>query len=136
MRFIPTKVHAAMDYVGGALLILVPLLWLNSAREAEVTAAVWTPVVIGVLMLLQSMFTDYELSLSNVLPVSAHLGVDALAGAVLAASPWLFGFSEVVWIPHLVLGLLEIGAALTTKLHRGEPAVGTQRHSRSPSASA
>lgn len=132
MRFIPTKIHAAMDYVGGALLIIAPLFWLNTVTEAR--AAIWTPVVVGVLMLLQSMFTDYELSLSNVIPIPAHLGVDALAGVVLAASPWMFGFHDVVWIPHLIVGLLEIGAALTTKLHRDVPATGATRHSHSASA--
>lgn len=132
MRFIPTKIHAAMDYVGGALLIIVPLFWLGTVTEAR--AAIWTPVVVGVLMLLQSMFTDYELSLSNVIPIPAHLGVDALAGVVLAASPWMFGFHDVVWIPHLIVGLLEIGAALTTKLHRDVPATGATRHSHSASA--
>ena len=143
MRFIPTKIHAAMDYVGGALLIVVPLLWLGA--ETEATAAIWVPVVIGALMLLQSLITDYEISFANILPVPAHLGVDGLAGLVLAASPWLFGFHEVVWIPHVIIGVLEIGGALTTRLHRDRPAVdrteagtaagtGTRQPSHSPTA--
>lgn len=120
MRFISTQMHAAMDYLGGILLIVVPLFWMNSPDVPQ--AAIWTPVVIGGLMLLQSLFTDYELSLANVIPVPAHLGMDALAGVVLAVSPWAFGFAETVWIPHVIVGVMEIGAALTTKLHRGEPA--------------
>lgn len=120
MRFIPTKVHAAMDYLGGILLVAVPLFWLASPDAPA--AAIWTPVVVGAVMLTQSLFTDYELSLANVIPVSAHLGMDALAGAFLAVSPWLFGFSETIWVPHVLIGILEIGGALTTHLHRGEPA--------------
>lgn len=120
MRFIPTKLHAVMDYVMGILLIGVPLFWADSAGVPS--AAVWTPVVVGALMLLQSVMTDYELSLANVLPMSAHLAMDAIAGIVLAASPWLFGFADVIWWPHLLLGLGEIGAALTTETHRREPA--------------
>lgn len=127
MRFIPTKVHAALDYLGGVLLIAVPLFWLNSPDVPA--AAIWAPVVVGSLMLVQALLTDYELSLANVIPVPAHLGMDALAGAFLAASPWLFGFSEIVWIPHVLVGILEIGGALTTHLHRGEPARrSTERH--------
>lgn len=47
--------------------------------------------------------------------MSTHLTLDLLSGLLLAASPWLFGFSEFVYVPHLVLGVLEIGAALMTK---------------------
>ncbi len=44
-----------------------------------------------------------------------HLTLDLLSGVLLAASPWLFGFSGFVYVPHLVLGVLEVGAALMTK---------------------
>ena len=118
MRFIPTKAHAAMDYVGGLILIVAPLFWLNDRSIPQ--AAIWTPVIIGALMLVQAMITDYEISLAKLLPVPAHLAMDALAGVVLLISPWVFGFAAVVWIPHVVLGLLEIGAALTTHTTRGE----------------
>src|SRR5690606_18623403 len=48
MRFISTQMHAAMDYLGGILLIVVPLFWMNSPDVPQ--AAIWTPVVIGGLM--------------------------------------------------------------------------------------
>jgi hypothetical protein len=120
MRFMSTKLHAVMDYWGGILLIVVPLFWMDSQNVPP--AAIWTPVAIGGLMLLQSLFTDYEFSLANVIPVPAHLGMDALAGVVLAVSPWVFGFADAVWKPHVIVGVLEMGAALTTKLRRSEPA--------------
>jgi hypothetical protein len=40
-----------------------------------------------------------------------HLVVDFLSGALLAASPWLFGFANEpsnAWAPHVVVGLMEI----------------------------
>lgn len=120
MRFIPTKAHAAMDYLGGLMLVVVPLFWLNDSAIPE--AAIWTPVVIGALILAQSMITDFELSLANLMPVPAHLMMDGLVGAAMLASPWVFGFADVVWIPHVVIGLALIGAALTTHTTRGEPA--------------
>lgn len=120
MRFISTKMHAVMDYVMGILLIVVPLFWLDAEGVPE--AAIWTPVAVGVLMLLQSLITDYELSLANIIPMSGHLTMDALAGILLAASPWLFGFADTIWWPHVLLGLGEIGAAMTTQTRRGEPA--------------
>lgn len=59
--------------------------------------------------------TDYELSIAKLIPTPLHLGVDAADGALLAASPWLFGFADRVAWPHLVLDLAEIGAALMTQ---------------------
>jgi hypothetical protein len=44
-----------------------------------------------------------------------HLWVDGLAGFFLAASPWLLGFADRVWLPHLLLGLAEFAAAFVTK---------------------
>jgi hypothetical protein len=44
-----------------------------------------------------------------------HLTLDAGSGLLLAVSPWLFGFANWVWAPHLVLGLIELSAALMTQ---------------------
>jgi hypothetical protein len=44
-----------------------------------------------------------------------HLMIDLMTGIFLAVSPWLFGFADEVYLPHLVLGILEVGAALFTK---------------------
>ena len=58
-----------------------------------------------------------------------HLIMDYILGLFLAASPWLFGFSDRPaneWAPHLVVGLLIFGQALMTSHtateHRGVPA--------------
>ena len=47
--------------------------------------------------------------------MKVHLSIDLLAGIFLAASPWLRGFSHRVMAPHLIFGLLEMGAALMTR---------------------
>ena len=111
MRFIPTRVHGVLDYGMGVLLIAAP--WLFGF--AENGADTWIPVVLGAGAILYSLFTDYELGAVRAISMPAHLMLDAASGALLAVSPWLFGFDERVRIPHLVLGLAEIGAALTTQ---------------------
>ncbi len=111
MRFIPTRLHGVLDYLVGALLIAAPWL-LNFDRGGAET---WVPVVLGVGALLYSLFTDYELGLVRRLSMGTHLGLDAASGLLLAVSPWLFGFSEFVFWPHLILGLFEVLAALTTR---------------------
>jgi hypothetical protein len=115
MRFISTRTHGMLDYPLGVLLVLAPwLLGLDPGAQSRV------PIAIGVIVLLTSLMTDYELGLFRLLPMSAHLGLDALAGAVLAVSPWLFGFAGQVWVPHVVLGLLQLGAGLMTSTQPGD----------------
>jgi hypothetical protein len=100
-----------LDYPLGALLIALP--WLGGFANGG--PEMWLPIAAGVGMLGLSAMTAYEAGLIRTIPMSAHLTVDAIVGALLAASPWLFGFADVVWLPHLVLGLGEAGAALMTE---------------------
>ncbi len=111
MRFISTRVHGFLDYAMGLLLIVAPWLFGFAAGGAET----WVPVVLGAGAILYSVLTDYELGLVRMIPMPAHLGLDALAGLLLAVSPWLFGFADYVYLPHLILGIAEVGAALFTE---------------------
>lgn len=111
MRFISTRVHGALDYLVAVLLIVAPWLFNFSGNEA----ATWTAVLIGVGTIVYSTLTNYELGVASVISMPTHLGIDGLAGIILIVSPWLFGFSNVVWEPHLVIGVFELLAALTTQ---------------------
>ncbi len=110
---IPTRIHGYLDYILGALLIAAPWLFGFADNGAET----WVPVIIGASVIFYSLLTDYELGLFRVIPMRTHLTLDFFGGAVLAASPWIFGFSERVWVPHLVFGLLEVAASLLTERH-------------------
>jgi hypothetical protein len=44
-----------------------------------------------------------------------------------ALSPWLLGFAAVVFWPHVILGLVVIGAALATHTARGRPRAAVER---------
>ncbi len=111
MRFIPTRIHGILDYLMGALLILAP--WLFDFSDAG--AGTWLPVILGAGVIAYSLLTDYELGVLRQIPMSVHLMLDLGGGILLAVSPWIFGFADEVSVPHLVFGLLEIGAALMTK---------------------
>lgn len=115
MRFIPTKIHGCLDYLTGALLIAAP--WLFGFADGG--AAQWVPVLLGIGVFIYSPLTDYEWGVASIIPMPAHLGLDILNGIVLAASPWIFGFADTVFWPHLLLGLFEIAAGLTTRTARG-----------------
>lgn len=108
MRPISTRTHGYLDYLLGALLIAAPWLFGFARGGAETDV----PVLLGVAIVVYSVFTAYELGLIRLLPRPVHLVLDGLGGLLLAASPWLFGFAGDVWAPHLLLGLAEFGVAL------------------------
>jgi hypothetical protein len=113
MKIIGTKMHGYLDYIMGVLLIAAPWLFDFAAGGAET----WVPVILGAGTILYSLFTDYELGMSRQLSMRTHLGFGLAGGALLAVSPWLFGFADYVYMPHLILGILEVGASLMTKTH-------------------
>jgi hypothetical protein len=112
MRLIPTRIHGMLDYLMGLLLIAAP--WLLGFAD-EGSAARWVPVILGAGVIAYSLLTRYELGVARLIPMPVHLALDAGGGLLLAASPWLFGFADRVWVPHVVFGLLELGAAVMTK---------------------
>jgi len=107
---ISTRAHGYLDYLLGLILIAAP--WLLGF--AQMGAETWVPVVLGAGVILYSLMTDYELGAVRVLPMAMHIWLDVLGGVLLAASPWLFGFSDVIVWPHALFGVLEVGAALMT----------------------
>ncbi|CAN5679443.1 SPW repeat protein [soil metagenome] len=115
MRVIPTQIHGFLDYGVALLLIVSP--WIFGFADGG--AEQWVPVALGIFVIVYSLVTDYELSVARMLSMPAHLGLDIAGGAVLALSPWLFGFADEVWAPHLIFGILEIGASLLTQQVQG-----------------
>jgi hypothetical protein len=100
-----------LDYVIGALLIVAPWLFdfANGGPEQ------WVPIILGAGVIVYSLMTDYELGVMKVIPMPTHLMLDIAGGVVLAVSPWVFGFADTIWWPHLIVGLLEIGAGVMTQ---------------------
>ena len=111
MRFIPTRVHGVLDYLTAGVLIAAPAL-LGFRKHGMQS---WLPMALGVGTIGYSLLTDYELGLFKIIPMPVHLALDAANGALLAASPWLFGFSEEVSAPHLGLGLFEIAVTASSQ---------------------
>lgn len=115
MKFIPTWFHGILDYVVGIALILAPMIF----GFAEVGGpAVMIPRVLGVLLILYSLITKYELGLVKILPMPTHLKIDFVASLFLAVSPWLCGFSDLApnaWVPHVVVGIVVILVVLVSQ---------------------
>ena len=124
MRFIPTRIHGSLDYIVGVALIAAPWIF----QFSEHTAATVVPIVLGIGLIVYSLLNDYELGVVRVLPMSVHNTLDIVAGVVLAASPWIFGFADEsanVWVPHLLAGIAAVVLGLVTVQHaRDERATG------------
>lgn len=117
---ISTRMHGMLDYVVGLVLLLAPNLF--GFADAD-SAAVWVARLIGCLTILQAIITRYELGLLKLVPMRLHLFNDFVAGAFLAASPWLLNFYDAanqrLWVPHLAAGIaILIVTALTEKYPR------------------
>ena len=104
MNVINTKVHGVMDYLLGAMLMASP--WLFGFYRGGLESSV--PMLIGAGTLLYSLITNYELGIANAISMKTHLILDVISGLFLIASPWLLGFHNTVYLPHVVIGVLEI----------------------------
>lgn len=107
-RFIPTKVHGALDYIVAIALILAPMIFGFASVGG---AAVFIPVILGIGLFLYSLFTKYEWGVVKVIGMPYHLIVDVAASLLLLASPFIFGFANQplnVWLPHVVVGITVI----------------------------
>ena len=104
MKFIERKTHGFLDYLVG--LMLIPAPWLFGFANGGPETTVF--VAMGVATIIYSFFTNYELGVIRMIPFRTHLAIDVVNGLLLAASPWIFGFSEQVFLPHLAIGLMEL----------------------------
>lgn len=110
MRFLSTRMHGYIDLAVGALLIVLP--WALGFRASG--AETWVPVLIGLAVISYSLLTEYEVGRQPRIDIPVHLWMDALAGLLLAISPWLLGFDREAWMPHLAAGIVLIVLALFT----------------------
>jgi hypothetical protein len=108
---ISRRTHGILDYVVGIVLLLAPSLF----GFSDSGAASRLPITLGVIGIIYSLLTNYELGLIRVLPFGFHRVLDVLSGLLLALSPWLFGFADQIWVPHVILGLIELGVVAITR---------------------
>ena len=113
---ISTRVHGVLDYMTAAFLHTLP------------RVMGWSPTVTGLLdaaggaATAYSLMTRYELGAVRVLPMKAHLTLDALTGgAMIGAALLLEDEDPEVRATLAGIGLWEIGAALLTQTRSPAP---------------
>lgn len=89
VRLVPARLHGALADYGGALaLLLVP--WLLASS----TEAIASGVVLGLTVLLVSLFTKYPLGVFRVIPFPVHSAGDYLGSIATIAAPYALGFNR------------------------------------------
>jgi hypothetical protein len=129
MKKISSRTHGYIDYSLGVLLLIAPYLF----NFADVNIAMVCAQAIGVLILAQSVLTNYEFGLLKIIPFKTHLALDVVASLFLAVSPFLFSFNDFsanVWGPHVVAGVAYFFISLLTDSR--VKATSHQAHNRGP----
>jgi hypothetical protein len=86
---------------------------------ADNGAAQYITMGLGVFAILYSLPTDYEFGVVRRLSFRSHLILDVVFAVALAASPWLFGFDDLIWWPHALIGVAAlVVVALSVKSAR------------------
>ncbi len=112
MQIIDTKTHGYIDYSMGALLIAMAY-FINFNSDNTPNFVLY---LVGSLAIFYSLLTKYELGVIKIIPMYIHLMLDSLSGIFLATAPWLLGFADDVFLPHLLLGLFEIATTIMTSI--------------------
>lgn len=110
-KLLPAKIHGFADFGSAFALIIVALVVGGSGL------AVATGVVIGVVLIVVSVLTDYPLGLIRVIPFVVHSAGDYLGAAALIAAPFVLGFTDTdpgLTTFYVVAGVALVAVSLIT----------------------
>ena len=104
--------HAVADYAMAGMLMAAPWLFGFSRNRKATSCAVAS----GVSVLALSLMTRYPLGLFKLIPFKVHGHIEAAAGALTAAGPWLHGFSRdrSATLTHVASGLATLAVYAVT----------------------
>jgi hypothetical protein len=120
MKMIPRFLHGVLDYLSGLFLLAAPNL-LGFVGHGGTT--VWVPRIVGLVILLQALMTDYELGAMKLIPIAMHLMADYVVGLFLLLAPFVLGISGrsmTATVVLIVMAIVALVAAAVTQ-PRGRP---------------
>jgi hypothetical protein len=91
MKPLSAEPHGVLDYLTGLLLLISP--WLFGFNALS-TAATYTMIAVGVVVLGLSLITNYPLGLVKAVPFPVHGVIETIGALGLLISPWVVGFSD------------------------------------------
>ncbi len=100
---VSTKTHGVIDYATAGTLLAAPVLLRGAGARGRLALS-----VAGGGVLATSLLTDYELGLRRVIPMKAHLALDAATGA----ARWRFATygERILGSPAVAAGAVYVGA--------------------------
>jgi hypothetical protein len=119
-RPVDATLHGVVDYAAGTTLLTVfpkiaGIEGTRSAGQIRTAAAIHAGY---------STLTDYPLGVVKAIPYRAHLIIDAIGAAALAATPFVTGqFRKGArhWVPHVALAAFELSSlAMSDPTGRGD----------------
>jgi len=130
--FISKKSYAVLNYLTGACLMLAP--WYIPGSNGQPFyvhaggAILFLPLIIGWLQLVMTFFSASPYGVIRQFPVQMHCFQNVLTGSFLIASPFIYGFCDVIWWPHvlcgavlMILGLFTTNSPFTTPVPHAQP---------------
>ena len=88
INLLPARIHGLGDFGSAFALILVGFL-VDGSGEARGTG-----IVLGLVLLVVSLLTDYPLGVRRIIPFKLHSAGDYMGAGALIAAPFLLGFSD------------------------------------------
>lgn len=113
---ISTRIHGILDYVVAAIFIVLP--WI--VGFSNYMYGPWIMMIVGVLNIIYSVMTRYELGYTGLISMRTHLLFDLILGAFLLSSPWLLNFEHRLISPHIIGGSVMIITSLCTQVNAGK----------------
>lgn len=110
-KLLPAKVHGVVDYGSGFALVAIALIFGFSET------AVGTGFVLGAVLIVISLLTDYPLGLIKVIPFVVHSAADYLGAAALITAPFVLGFNDSDTrsaASYVVMGVALVAVSLIT----------------------
>ena len=102
-KIISTKLHGMLDYACGFILILPwAVNYFGDKTDTGILA------LLGMLTILASLITNYELGIIKLIPMKLHLAVDTLQALFLIAIPFIFPLHHYLFYWPVFFGIAEL----------------------------
>lgn len=110
-NLISTQWHALLDYLLAITLLIAP--WFFNFSDDQTGKMLC--LLSGGMIVLMNLFTNHELGIVRVIPVSLHLNIEVIMGIFLIISVFLFNMEYSAYILLVLSGFIVLGSSLYTK---------------------
>jgi hypothetical protein len=110
--FISTSFFGYFSYLLAIVMISSP--WLFGFVSIG-GASLFIPLMFGWFQLIMCIFSNTKGGMVGVFPVQMHTTLDTLTGFVILVSPFLYGFYDLVCLPHVIFGAILLILGIYTK---------------------